>query len=92
MQEVAKREADAMETAIFDAMASEVAQARAQKYSVPGGPNETAMPGRKFPLQVLSREQDPLDEIMKAKEKMIVDQFKFEQMKRMLTRNRQAPR
>lgn len=91
-QEVARRNADALETSIFDALAVQVAQARARKYSEPGGPNEQGMAGRKFPLQVLEREPDPMQEILGHKAQTQMDQFKLQQAMRALVRNRQAPR
>jgi len=92
IEEIGKRQADALEIAIFDSLHNQISSARAQKYSQPGGPNETGMARRKFPMQALERESDPLNEILKLKAGELTRQFQQQQSRRGMVRNRQRPR
>jgi hypothetical protein len=87
---VGNRQADPLEIAVFDALQSIVAAARAKKFSEPGGPNETGMPRRRFPMHALERESDPLNEIMQLKAGELQKRFNAEQARSRAVRYRQG--
>jgi hypothetical protein len=84
------RQADPLEIAVFDALQNIVATARARKFSEPGGPNETGMPRRRFPMHALERESDPLNEIMQLKASELQKRFHAEQGRSRMVRYRQG--
>lgn len=88
LQAIGNRTADPLEIAIFDEIVRERIRVKNQKFSLPGGPDETAM-GKLFPMQRLDRHTDPLEEILGIKVDAVRRQFAEREATRARVREQQ---